>query len=289
MTAPSTPPGGWFQAPTCGSLGLSLEMRMRNTARQLGSGESKEARAWLRIDLRAYRRGELVYSNADFGRVPAGGTLAVREADFPISRGSEADPEDELLLVARTHAEGAKETFFSQEHQLVYLHWPSGAQAHLLYDQQPARPRSAPAAPIVFMMPKIWLGPQLNTYVIVCNAWDAEAPQRQTEPVKFSLLDERGGEVCAWEHRFFYNEAKAFDLGRRSAGIAAALTEPRFFNLVGRGGAGSFVLFAVIRNTKSNHFAIEHSLPPLYYMDGAIGPVRAQGCDVSLFERGESR
>jgi hypothetical protein len=116
----------------------------------------------------------------------------------------------------------------------------------------------------------------------VCNTWDVAVPRRQSQPVRFSLLDQDGDEVSSWEYTFFYNEVKAFDLRTRIDGRESGKTGPRFFNLVGRGGASSFVLFAVVRNLKSNHFAIEHSLPPLYYMDGAMAPVRAQGCDLKL-------
>jgi hypothetical protein len=256
-------------------------MRLRNTARVHGSGEKQKAAERLLVDLRAYRRGELVYASANFGAIPPGGTLVVREQDLALPAAGDVKAEDEFLVVARVRAEGS-ESFASQEHHLVYTHAASKTQAHLLYDQQPARAPDAARAPVVFLMPKIWIGDDISTYVLVCNTWDVAEAQPQAQPVRFSLLDERGLEVSSWEHTFFYNEAKAFDLRARVGRRAGA--KPRFFNLVGRGGASSFVLFAVVRNLKSNHFAVEHSLPPLYYMDGPMAAVRSQGCDVRLFE-----
>ena len=280
MAAPSTTAGAWFQAPTCGSLGLDLEIRLRNTARVHGSGERQKAADRVPVELRAYRRGELAYANTSFGEIPPSGTLVVREADLPLSpRGPLADG-DEFLLLARLHTSG------SQEHHLVYTHPRSRAQAHILYDQQPVRPRDAAAAPIVFLMPKVWIGDEVTTHVVVANSWDVPVPTLQPRPVRFSLLDQQGQEVAAWEHTFFYNEARAFDLGERVPSSLKDKSGTRFFNLIGRGGASSFVLFAIVRNLTSNHFAVEHSLPPIYYMDGAMAPVRAQGCDARLFERG---
>ena len=279
------PQGAWFQAPTCRALGLSLELRMRNTARMLASGE-RQASERVLVELRAYLRGELVYSAPRFGEIAPGGSLLIRQADLPAPAQDATD--EELLLVARVQREGSRGAFFSQEHQLVYTHAQSRAQAHILYDQQPARPSAARAAPIVFLMPKVWLGGGIATHVVVCNTWDVDVPTRQREPVRFSLLDQRGAEVAAWDHVFFYNEARTFDLGEK-AGAAGGEGQARFFNLVGRGGSGMFVLFALVHNTRSNHFAIEHSLPPLYYMDGAMDAVREQGCDAALFRPGAGR
>lgn len=272
----------WFQAPTCASLGLTLEMRLRNTARVHGSGARQGAAVRLLVDLRAYRRGELVYSNEAFGEVAPDGALVVREADLGLPPAASGSTEDEVLLLARVRREGG-EGFASQEHHLVYTHLTSRTQAHLLYDQQPVRPPGAAPAPIVFLMPKIWIGADIATYVVVCNTWEVPQPRRQPEPVRFALLDERGAEVCSWDYTFFYNQARAFDLRARIGGAVGA--RPRFFNLVGRGGASAFVLFAIVRNLRSNHFAVEHSLPPIYYMDGPMAAVRSQGCDPALIGR----
>ena len=260
-----------------------MELALRNTARQLGSGEHVEADPSVRVELRAYRRGELLYSNPEFGFVPPSGSLIVRGSDLLNDFPSDPDGEQELVLLAGLHRQ--HHGFFSQEHHLIYRHRDTGVQAHLLYDQQPLKAASAPAAPIVLMMPKIWVGMHVNTYLLACNAAIAQSPELQRAPVRFTVLDEHGREVCEWEQCFFYNEAMAFDLRHRISQHHPLTQRPQFFNLVGRGGCSTFVFFAVIRNMKTNHFAIEHSLPPIYYMDGAIGPVRAQGCDVSLFTR----
>src|SRR5438105_964863 len=143
--APSAPPGAVFQAPTCRSLGLKLEVRLRNTTRRLGSGSRQEATEPIHVELRVYRAGELVFSRQDFGCIVPGGTLIVREADLSLP--GQARPEEELLFVARLHKPSASEGFFSQEHQIVYTHPGSGGQAHLLYDQQPLRAAGTRPAP----------------------------------------------------------------------------------------------------------------------------------------------
>ena len=259
-------------------------MRLRNTVRVHGSGATQNAAQRLLVDLRAYQRGELVYAKDNFGEIAPAGTLVVREAELALPVAVPAQPEDEVLLVARVRRDGS-ESFASQEHHLVYTHRISRTQAHLLYDQQPARAPNAVTAPIVFLMPKIWIGGDISTYLVVCNAWDVVGPRQQPQPVRFSLLDEHGDEVSSWEYTFFYNEAKVFDLRARLGARAGGTPGPKFFNLVGRGGASSFVLFAMVRNLKSNHFAVEHSLPPIYYMDGPMASVRTQGCDLTLMER----
>lgn len=277
--------GGIFQAPTCRSLGLRLQMRLRNTTRRLGSGSTQQAAEPLRVDLRVFRRGELVYCRPAFGDIPPGGTLVVRETDVDLTPGSQGEHgEDEDLFVAKMYKPSAAETFLSQEHQIVYTHPASGGQAHLLYDQQPLRSPSSRATPIVLLMPKIWIGDDINTHVLVCNTWAVDAVARQPEPFQFSLLEEGGEVVCSWEERFFYNQASALDMrARLLASGAGKHSVARFLNLVGRGGASSFVLFAVVANSKLGHFAVEHSLPPVYYMDGPMARVRAEGCDVRLF------
>ena len=279
MAALSTTAGAWFQAPTCASLGLNLEIRLRNTARVSASAQQKAADR-VPVELRAYRRGEVAYANTSFGEILPSGTLVVREADLPLAQRGQLEDGDEFLLLARLHTSG------SQEHHLVYTHPRSRAQAHILYDQQPVRPRDAAPAPIVFLMPKVWIGDGITTHVVVANSWDVPVATPQPKPVRFSLLDQQGQEVAVWEHTFFYNEAKTFNLAERLPPSSKGESGARFFNLIGRGGASSFVLFAVVHNLRSNHFAVEHSLPPIYYMDGALAPVRAQGCDARLFERG---
>jgi hypothetical protein len=235
------------------------------------------------VELRAYRRGELVYENAEAGTVAPSGSLLLRERDFLKDVGVSSDPEEEVTFIAGLHR--GSSAFFSQEHHLSYLHRAGGVQAHLLYDQQPLKAAGATAAPVVLMMPKIWIGAHVNTYLLASNAALSPSPKQHSAPVQFSVLDGEGRTVCEWQHTFFYNHAMAFDLRRRIAQHRPLTEAPQFFNLVGRGGSSTFVFFAVIRNTKSNHFAIEHSLPPLYYMDGAMAAVRAQGCDASLFRR----
>ena len=236
----------------------------------------------MRVELRAYRRGELVYENLEAGNVAPSGSLLLRERDLLKDVGASSDPEEEITLLAGLQRGTA---FFSQEHHLRYVHRASGVQAHLLYDQQPLKTAGAAAAPVVLMMPKIWIGAHVNTYLLTSNAAISASPKQQSAPVHFSVLDGAGRTVCEWEQTFFYNQAMAFDLRRRIEQHRPIGEAPQFFNLVGRGGSSTFVFFAVIRNTKSNHFAIEHSLPPVYYMDGAMAAVRAQGCDASLFRR----
>lgn len=278
----SAPAGAGFQAPTCRSLGLRLEMRLRNTSRRLGSGATQEAAEPVNVDLRVFRSGELIFSRPELGCIEPGGTLVIREDDLGLQ--SAVRDEQELLFVARLSKRSAPNAFFTQEHQIVYTHPETGTQAHLLYDQQPLRPRSAHAAPIVLLMPKVWLGGDINTYLLVSNTWDADGVIRQPEPVQLSLLTQEGATVCTWEEQFVFNEARAFDLARRAASRSHTTgLRPQFFNLVGRGGASSFVLFAIVANVRSKHFAVEHSLPPVYYMDGAIAPVREHGCDVRRF------
>src|SRR5207237_5808467 len=128
----SSPSSAWFQAPTCRSLGLDLELALRNTARRLGSGERVAADAAMRVELRAYRRGELVYENLAAGNVAPSGSLLLRERNLLKDVGAASDPEEEITLLAGLQRGTA---FFSQEHHLSYVHRASGVQAHLLYDQ----------------------------------------------------------------------------------------------------------------------------------------------------------
>jgi hypothetical protein len=266
-----------FQAPSARSLGLGLELRLRNTARRLGSGDMQEAQGAVQIDLRAYQRGRMVFHDPCFGEITPGGSFPISDFDVLKRVDGSADHEEETLFVARlTKANG--QGYFSQEHQLTYT-TANGAQAYLLYDQQPLRLDSSRPAPLVLMMPKVWVGGDINTYIMACNASNCAEIAQQPELVQFLVLDERGQAICTWEQRFFYNEARAFNLRDRIAPYADISRQPRFFNLVGRGGAGSFVFFAVVRNTRTEHLAIEHSLPPIYYMDGDMQRVRAEACN----------
>lgn len=250
-------------------------MRLRNTGRRLGSGVVQGAQP-LNVDLRAYRQGRLVFHNPTFGEIACGGSLLVHDRDILPLTGEVSKDEEELLVVARLTRPDSN-GYFPQEHQLTYTGLENSSQAHLLYDQQPLRVDGR-SAPIVLIMPKIWVGGDVNTFLLVCNTAHAQEIAKQPEVVNFSILDENGGTICTWEHRFFYNEARAFNLKNRIAQHIEISKLPRFYNLVGRGGAGSFVLFVVVRNERSGHVAIEHSLPPIYYMDGDLNRVRTEAC-----------
>lgn len=272
-----------FQAPSCRLLGLELEIRLRNTARQLGSGAVQRVHSTLNVDLRAYRQGKLIFHDPVFGKIASGGTLFIRDRDIMQLTGEVPEGEEELLLVARlTRLNNINNNgYFPQEHQLTYTVLENGAQAHLLYDQQPLR-SDGRSAPIVLIMPKIWVGGDVNTFLLVCNTSNRQDAVKQTEMMQFSILDESGHIVCAWDQQFFYNEARALNLRDRIAQHIKIPVYPRFFNLVGRGGASSFALFAAVRNERAGHVAIEHSLPPVYYMDGDIERVRSEACVPSL-------
>lgn len=235
----------------------------------------QEPQSAVKVDLRAYQCGRMVFHDPGFGEIAPGGSLLISDCDIFRHASGPMGDEEEMLLVARlTNATG--QGYFSQEHQLTYT--ARDVQAYLLYDQQPLRSDNSRPAPLVLMMPKIWVGGDINTYIMVCNASNNTEMAQQPEPVQFLVLDEGGRTVCAWEQRFYYNEARAFNLRDRVALHADVSRQPRFFNLVGRGGAGSFVLFAVMKNSSTEHFAIEHSLPPIYYMDGDMQRVRAEAC-----------
>jgi hypothetical protein len=263
-----------FLFPTCRAAGLAGRAVLRNTAR-LGSGHGEaQAEHPVTVELAAWRDGERLFHDPAFVTLGLGDEAVVDAARLPAL----AD-DAETLVVARCRLEG-REGYFPQEHQLTYSR--AGRETHLLYDQLPIPAPGKPAAPIVLLGPKAWVGRDVNTYVVFAShTFEGEGGEHELE---VTLLDPLGATLHAETRRAATRGVVVVDVRACVPSLAHGAV-PSFVNVVARGGAAQFAILTFVVNERTGGCALEHSLSPHYYSKQDHGRLRREAL---VFEGGAS-
>ncbi len=254
--------------------GLSVRAFLRNTTRNGEMfGEALRCRG-LSVDLRVFRDGRLEFHQPDFALIPHNGFQEISEATCPALRGDQSS----LLVVARCSLpEG--DGYFGQEHQLIYENATTGAASSLLYDQSPVLHEGAKTSPIVLLAPKIWVGRKVNSFVTFASTNSMLEASKQSRPLRVTVLNQNGDAVWSDENVLQDNSTFLFDVRKAISQTVEVPEAPAFFNVVAKGGSGLFAIMTFAKNDETGNFALEHSLPPDYYVSGDRHRIRAEALE----------
>jgi hypothetical protein len=261
---------GQFIIPSCAPAGLRIEAYIRNTARDNEPFPTEVRNQGLAVDLRVFAKGELIYHNPQFARVPLNGVQEISEKTCPALAGDQSD----LLVVAECSLPSDGETFFSQEHQLRFENPSTGVSGSVLYDHLPLITTSKKFSPIVLLAPKVWVGSHFNSFVAFASSNSSTHSAKQSVPLTVTILDQEGHQIGADTFDLMENSVFLFNVKKALAGKVELGPRPRFFNVVAKGGASSFVIVTFVINEETGNFALEHSLSPHYYAAEGLPRVR---------------
>ena len=251
--------------------GLSAKALLRNTER---GGEDFDRRPGISVDLRVFRGGLLQYRDENFTNIPLNGLVEISSDTCPAIAGDQSN----LLIVARCSLPGA-DGYFGQEHQLIYENRKTGAVSSLLYDQLPVPPQSASMSPIVVIAPKVWIGRSINSFVAFPSTNSRIDPGTQRRPLDVKVLDERGRVVVTKQVSLQENSTLLFDVKESLSGNIEIDDTPKLFTVVAKGGAAMFAVVTFTINEATGNFALEHSLPPMYYASGNMQRIRSESLE----------
>ncbi|MFN2601577.1 MAG: hypothetical protein ABR582_02345 [Gemmatimonadaceae bacterium] len=229
----------------------------------------------MNVDLTVFEDGATVFHESEFALVKLDKVCEVSPRSC--SGLSDANPARERLVVAECSFPETDGLTFSQEHQITYTNSRTGFCSSLLYDQRPVPIAGRRMSPIVLLAPKVWLSRDINT-LISFSSWSIP-PCSGTEeaPLQISVLSPAGESVAVITRAKLKNSGWILDLGHALANSGSLKIKPEFFSVVARGGAGQYAIMTFVINNATGSFALEHSLPPNYYMDGDLKRVRDEG------------
>jgi hypothetical protein len=250
---------GQFIFASCHSIGFGVRALLRNTGREGVSVSAGGRGAPIAIDLCIYREGELLASYPRFGEIATDELLEISATTCP-----ELGTSGEHLVVARCSI-GSGNEYFAQEHQLIYERSASNTFATLLYDQMPLPRQGSSAPPIVLLAPKAWVSTELACSVVFATAAVDGHRGYQDQPLEIAVLNEQGGVIAHEERAVREHDVLIFDVRDAVAGRVPLGRSPSFFDVVARGGAGSFAILTILVNETTGACAVEHSLSPHYY------------------------
>ncbi len=261
---------GQFVFGTAASIGLSVKALLRNTER--GDGISETDHALIQVGLKIFEDGSLVFEQDRFGEIPIGGSLEISATTCP----AVADGKSDRVVLANCSLPNDGTKYFAQEHQLIYTDKKTGKFTHLLYDQRPYRRPTDHASPIVVLAPKMWVGRDVNSYLLFANTWDTAEVRNQEQPLVITVLTPSGKILYTEERRERFNSTWIFDVKKAIRDKFELTDQPLFLNAVVRGGASGYAITAFMKNEKTGNLSLEHSLPPPYYLSGGMESVRRE-------------
>lgn len=248
---------GQFLFASCHSIGFRARALMRNTARDTGTDDLLES---MTVDVSVYRAGKLLATYPEFGEVRPEGMLEISAETCP-----ELGSDGEHLVLAQCSQKAGRE-YFPQEHQLIYEVPAHRTATTLLYDQIPVPVLGKTPSPIVLIAPKAWVSSELACWIVFATVASPieENGGFQSRPLEITVLDHQGTVVASDERVVRDHDVVIFDVREAVAGRPLS-AKPVFFDVVARGGAGSFAIFTLLFNETTGACAIEHSLSPHYY------------------------
>jgi hypothetical protein len=261
---------GQFVFGTAESIGLSLKALLRNTER--GDGISKAEHSLIEVGVKIFEDGALVYENGKFGEIPIAGSLELSAQTCPAMGSGQHD----RVVVANCGLSSGGTKYFAQEHQLIYTDQKTGKFTHLLYDQRPYRRPTDNASAIIVLAPKMWVSREVNSYLLFANTWDTAEVRDQEQPLVVTILTPSGRILYTEERPQRFNSAWIFDVKKAIHGKLELTDRPQFLNAVVRGGASGYAITSFMKNEKTGNLSLEHSLPPPYYLSGAMENVRRE-------------
>jgi hypothetical protein len=247
---------GNFIYATCRRVGFSTRSFIQNTPRDDWSSATGPA---MQVSVEVYCDGALHARHPGWAEVPFLGHVEIVESAFVPS----GDPEREYVFVVRCERSAAKPGYFAQEHQLIYEHAATGRPCSVLFDQMPALPPNKRPSPIILLAPKLWLGPDRNTFLIAAGYQErGDAPS----PLDVFLFDAAGQLVGGRTFAESHNRGRAIDC--RELLAQSVGTETKLYTALGRGGCGSYTFLSLSHDARTATSMVEHSLSPHYYISG---------------------
>lgn len=261
---------GQFIFSTCNRAGLRLTALLRNTVRDGALGKNASSLGDMRVSLKVFHAGILLFEAHDFAKVPAGGYFEISEANCPLL----VEDKRELLLIAHCDR-GEGDQYFPQEHQLVYEQKDEGVRTtSLVYDQMPIVGTNAKPKPILLLAPKVWVSNDVNTFISFANVDDSGVDQVAKNPWEITFLRQNGDRLITLELNREQNDNYVMDVKSVLAKHIELTDQLQMLNVVARVNGVSCVILTFVQNQKTGALALEHSLSPHYYMNGDFVRVR---------------
>lgn len=266
---------GQFIFSTCNQAGLEVSALLRNSIRRFGDVPEAVRREGMTVGISVFENGERIFHESDFARVELGNEIEISGSTCSgLANGGAAH---ERLVVAECSLFGHDHRSFSQEHQLSYSNPRTGFFSTLLYDQRPVAASGAIFSPIILLAPKIWVSDRIRTLISFASCADSSDPGLESQPLEISILSMDGKTLASIVHTKIRNSSWILDVRAALKSRMAIDSDPKFFTVVARGGAGGYAIMTFVINESSGCFALEHSLPPQYYVDGDRKRIRDEG------------
>ncbi len=179
----------------------------------------------------------------------------------------------------RGNKERDNDKTISREYIINYQNQKFPARkAMLIFDAFPHFENKKSYSPITLLAHKCWVSSEVDCVVYFCNINSSVTEKTaSSKPLVLSILSESGELVAKHEAEIFLNSVYKFEVRKYLPQSVVLDKNLKFFNVIAAAHDSQFSIFTVLKNNVSGALAMEHSLPPYYYINPEnMGNVRGQ-------------
>jgi len=228
------------------------------------------------VDIQVFQKGMLVNSIKNI-IIAHGQTYSLKENNHLETNAHHINT---TYVCDITLGDKQDQTYFAQEHYIKYGF--KNNYSSLLFEQQPFSAQNTNYSPVTVLANKVAVSNDLNSYIIFNNAKETLSPDNREKPIHISLLNTEGAIIAKTQLEILPNSTSILNIkDLLSKNNISNFKETLFLNCIAKGGNSLFSIYTLVINEKSKSLGIEHSLAPIYYIDGNLKNIRNSfGSDV---------
>jgi hypothetical protein len=246
------------------SFGLDFSVIVRNAPGQTEL-EEKNNDLDSTFELLIYLDGEMVYKKENYAEIPFNGFYELKSSDIDF----QFDRSKEYLIMVRGIKERDNDKTISREYVINYhnTNFPR-RKSMLIFDAFPHVENKKSYAPITLLAHKCWLSSEVDCAIYFCNMNSGVTEKTlSSQPLSISIVSESGEIIAKHDAPIYLNSAYKFDVRDHLPQSIILDQKLKFFNVIAAGHDAQFSIFTVMKNKVSGALAMEHSLPPYYYVN----------------------
>ncbi len=247
-------------------LGLEFTCMIRNFPDQTEHAENINVKkSYITFDVLIYdEEGNLFYAKENYASVPYQGFYELKSSELPCK----FDMSKEYLIDIKC-TRNKQDHFTSSKEGAVFFYdrKDETKSCSVLYDAFPYVPNKKIYNPITLLGHKCWVSSDIDCYVYFCNINTSITKSTiNPEPLLIKILSESGEVLCNLKEKIFFNSIFKFDIKKHLPKEIILDKNPKFFNVIASASNAQYPIYTLLKNNVSGSLAIEHSLPPYYYI-----------------------
>ena len=229
--------------------------------------------------------GRNVYSKQSYAAVPYHSFYELKSEDLKF----DFDLSKEYLINIRCNRDKTDHESSSKEGAVFYTNRKDRTKTcSVLYDALPHIPNKTSYNPITLLGHKCWVSSEIDCYVYFCNLnTSINNSSVNPEPLLLNIVSELGEIIYQHKESIFFNSIFKFDVKKHLPKEINLNKDLKFFNVIASASNSQYPIYTLFKNSVTGNLAIEHSLPPYYYIPQASDMKKVRTDFIKNFTKNE--